>query len=143
MSNLLAAVGRGQLAVLNERVRSKQEIFSTYKSALEHIEGFKFMPEASYGISNRWLTTLTINEDVAGFNRDEVIKKLEKENIESRPVWKPMHLQPLYKDFEYFVSEKGDISQMLFNNGLCLPSGTSLSINDQEKIIDIILSINQ
>jgi len=143
MSNLLAAVGRGQLAVLDERVRSKREIFSTYKSALEHIEGFKFMPEASYGISNRWLTTLTINEDVAGFNRDEVIKKLEKENIESRPVWKPMHLQPLYKDFEYFVSEKGDISQMLFNNGLCLPSGTSLSINDQEKIIDIILSINQ
>ena len=143
MSNLLAAVGRGQLAVLDERVRSKREIFSTYKSALEHIEGFKFMPEASYGISNRWLTTLTINEDVAGFNRDKVIKKLEKENIESRPVWKPMHLQPLYKDFEYFVSEKGDISQMLFNNGLCLPSGTSLSINDQEKIIDIILSINQ
>ena len=143
MSNLLAAVGRGQLAVLDERVRSKREIFSTYKSALEHIEGFKFMPEASYGISNRWLTTLTINEDVAGFNRDEVIKKLEKENIESRPVWKPMHLQPLYKDFQYFVSEKGDISQMLFNNGLCLPSGTSLSINDQEKIIDIILSINQ
>jgi pyridoxal phosphate-dependent aminotransferase EpsN len=143
MSNLLAAVGRGQLAVLDERVRSKREIFSTYKSALEHIEGFKFMPEASYGISNRWLTTLTINEDAAGFNRDEVIKKLEKENIESRPVWKPMHLQPLYKDFEYFVSEKGDISQMLFNNGLCLPSGTSLSINDQEKIIDIILSINQ
>jgi len=143
MSNLLAAVGRGQLAVLDERVRSKREIFSTYKSALEHIEGFKFMPEASYGISNRWLTTLTINEDAAGFNRDEVIKKLEKENIESRPVWKPMHLQPLYKDFQYFVSEKGDISQMLFNNGLCLPSGTSLSINDQEKIIDIILSINQ
>ena len=143
MSNLLAAVGRGQLAVLDERVRSKREIFSTYKSALEHIEGFKFMPEASYGISNRWLTTLTINEDVAGFNRDEVIKKLEKENIESRPVWKPMHLQPLYKDFQYFVSEKGDISQMLFNNGLCLPSGTSLSIVDQERIIDIILSINK
>ncbi len=143
MSNLLAAVGRGQLVFLDERVRSKQEIFSTYKSALEHIEGLKFMPEASYGISNRWLTTLTINENVARFNKDEVIKKLEKENIESRPVWKPMHLQPLYKEFEYFISEKGDISQMLFNNGLCLPSGTSLSINDQEKIIDIILSFNQ
>ena len=143
MSNLLAAVGRGQLVVLDERVRSKQEIFSTYKSALEHIEGLKFMPEASYGISNRWLTTLTINENVARFNKDEVIKKLEKENIESRPVWKPMHLQPLYKEFEYFISDKGDISQMLFNNGLCLPSGTSLSINDQEKIIDIILSFNQ
>ena len=143
MSNLLAAVGRGQIAVLDERVKLKQDIFSRYKSALDHIVGLEFMPMASYGMSNCWLTTLLINEDIAGFNRDFVIAELEKENIESRPVWKPMHLQPLYKEFEYFISEKGDISQMLFNNGLCLPSGTSLSIDDQERIIDIILSINK
>lgn len=142
MSNLLAAVGRGQLAVLDEKVKSKQEIFSRYKSALGDIEGLEFMPMASYGISNCWLTTLVINEDIAGFNRDSVIAALEKENIESRPIWKPMHLQPLYKEFDYYLSDEGDISQMLFNNGICLPSGTSLSIDDQEKIIDIILSIN-
>ena len=142
MSNLLAAVGRGQLAVLDEKVKSKQEIFSKYKSALGDNEGLEFMPMATYGISNCWLTTLVINEDIAGFNRDSVIAALEKENIESRPIWKPMHLQPLYKEFDYYLSDEGDISQMLFNNGICLPSGTSLSIDDQEKIIDIILSIN-
>jgi len=142
MSNLLAAVGRGQLAVLDEKVKSKQEIFSRYKSALGDIEGLEFMPMASYGISNCWLTTLVINEDIAGFNRDSVIAALEMENIESRPIWKPMHLQPLYKEYDYYLSDEGDISQMLFNNGICLPSGTSLSIDGQEKIIDIILSIN-
>ena len=142
MSNLLAAVGRGQLAVLDEKVKSKQEIFTRYKLALGDIEGLEFMPMASYGISNCWLTTLVINEDIAGFNRDSVIVALEKENIESRPIWKPMHLQPLYKEFDYYLSDEGDISQMLFNNGICLPSGTNLSIDDQEKIIDIILSIN-
>ncbi len=142
MSNLLAAVGRGQLAVLDEKVKSKQEIFSRYKLALGDIEGLEFMPMASYGISNCWLTTLVINEDIAGFNRDSVIAALEMENIESRPIWKPMHLQPLYKEYDYYLSDEGDISQMLFNNGICLPSGTSLSIDDQEKIIDIILSIN-
>ena len=142
MSNLLAAVGRGQLAVLDERVKTKQEIFDRYNSALGVIEGIEFMPLASYGISNRWLTTLTIDEEKIGFNRDSVIAALEKENIESRPVWKPMHLQPLYEEFEYYLSNKGDISQRLFQDGLCLPSGTSLSNKDQEKIIDIILSIN-
>ena len=141
MSNLLAAVGRGQLAVLDERVKSKQEIFSRYKSAIGDIEGIEFMPMANYGKSNCWLTTLLIHEDIAGFNRDTVISALEKEDIESRPIWKPMHLQPLYKEFDYYESEQGDISQMLFNKGICLPSGTSLSINDQEKIIDIIQSI--
>ena len=143
MSNLLAAVGRGQLAVLDEKVKSKQEIFSRYKSSLEGIEGIEFMPIAPYGISNCWLTTLLINDNLTGFDRDLIIDSLEKENIESRPIWKPMHLQPLYKEFEYFISEEGDTSQMLFNKGMCLPSGTSLSINDQEKIIDIILSINK
>ena len=142
MSNLLAAVGRGQLAVLDERVKIKQEIFSRYNSALGEIEGIEFMPLASYGISNRWLTTLTINEQKTGFNRDSVIAALEKEDIESRPVWKPMHLQPLYHEFEYFLSSEDDISKKLFDDGLCLPSGTSLSKIDQEKIIDIILSIN-
>ena len=116
MSNLLAAVGRGQLAVLDERVKTKQEIFDRYNSALGVIEGIEFMPLASYGISNRWLTTLTIDEEKIGFNRDSVIAALEKENIESRPVWKPMHLQPLYEEFEYFISEKDDISQRLFHN---------------------------
>ncbi|SVB81601.1 uncharacterized protein METZ01_LOCUS234455, partial [marine metagenome] len=141
MSNILAAVGRGQLSVLDKRIQTKRDIFQRYASALNAIEGFDFMPEANYGRSNRWLTTLTINENIAGVNRSHVITALEKENIESRPVWKPMHLQPLYQEYEYFSIPGGDISRLLFENGLCLPSGTSLSENDQNRVIDIFLSL--
>ena len=99
------------------------------------------MPEASNGKSNRWLTTLTIDNKKTGINRNKIIEALEKENIESRPVWKPMHLQPFYKGYEYVKAGDEDISAKLFQNGLCLPSGSSLSEGDQDRIIDIILSL--
>ena len=99
------------------------------------------MQEADYGKSNRWLTTLIINEKVVGISRSGIINALEKENIESRPVWKPMHLQPLYKKCEYIKSDTMDVSAELFEKGLCLPSGSSLSEADQNRIIDIILSL--
>ena len=99
------------------------------------------MPAAAYGQTNRWLTTLTIAEDIAGFNRGAVISALEEENIEARPVWKPMNLQPLYQEYEYYPTSDGDMSKLIFENGLCLPSGTSLSENDQNRVIDIILSL--
>ena len=99
------------------------------------------MPMANYGKSNCWLTTLLIHEDIAGFNRDTVISALEKEDIESRPIWKPMHLQPLYKDYDYISKNGQDVSAELFENGLCLPSGSSLSEEDQSRIIDIILTL--
>ena len=140
MSNLLAAVGRGQLQSLDKFVNKRRDIYNKYYNSLSTLDGIKFMQEAEYGKSNRWLTALTVNEKVAGISRSGIINALEKENIESRPVWKPMHLQPLYKGADY-VSLDGDISKNLFENGLCLPSGSSLSEVDQGRIIDIILSL--
>ena len=102
------------------------------------IDGVEFMPEAPYGKSTRWLTTLTIDPSITGVNRTQIIKALERENIEARPVWKPMHIQPLYKGCEYVTVGEADVSHRLFENGLCLPSGTNLSDNDQNRIIDII-----
>ena len=140
MSNLLAAVGRGQLLVLDDRVKARRSIFDRYFNALSAIEGIDFMPEETYSHSNRWLTTLTVDPKKTGINRTRIIQTLEKENIEARPVWKPMHMQPLYKDCEYITKDSQDISKGLFEQGLCLPSGSNLSISDQNRVIEIILS---
>jgi len=140
MSNLLAAVGRGQLEVIHDRVSTRRSIFNRYKKALSHIDEFKFMQEAPYGTSNRWLTTLTVDPNITGVNRTKIIEALEKENIEARPVWKPMHLQPLYKGCDYVTVGSEDVSKRLFENGLCLPSGSNLSEYDQNRVIDIISS---
>ena len=110
MSNLLAAVGRGQLQVLDERVEARREIFKRYFDTLSEIEGIEFMLEAKYGLSTRWLTTLTVDPSVTGVKRTQIIQALEKENIEARPVWKPMHMQPLYKDYKYILQNDEDIS---------------------------------
>ncbi len=139
LSNLLAAVGRGQLEVIDNRVSTRRSIFNRYEKALSHIDGFTFMQEADYGKSNRWLTTLSVDEKSTGISRTHIIDTLEKENIESRPVWKPMHLQPLYNSYEYVRNDDRDVSAELFEKGLCLPSGSNLSENDQNRIIDIIL----
>ena len=139
MSSLLAAVGRGQLQVLDERVQSKRKIFQRYFDALVEIDGIDFMPEAPYGKCTRWLTTLTVDPSITSVNRIQIIEALEKENIEARPVWKPMHMQPFYKGCEYVTVSCEDISKRLFQNGLCLPSGSSLSELDQDRIINIIL----
>ena len=96
MSNILAAIGRGQLKVIEQRVKKKHEIFEYYKAALGDLNGIEFMPEASYGKSNRWLTVVLITPDKFGADREDVRLALEAENIESRPVWKPMHLQPVF-----------------------------------------------
>ena len=137
MSNILASIGIGQLEVLDKRVKKKRKIFKKYFDSLSDYKGIDFMPECSYGKSNRWLTCLTIYPEIANTNRDHIIKILAKENIESRPVWKPMHLQPFYQNNEYYFSEK-DNSKELFKNGLCLPSGTTLNDKYQTKIINII-----
>jgi pyridoxal phosphate-dependent aminotransferase EpsN len=139
MSSLLASLGRGQLQVLDNRVKTRRKIFQRYFGALSHIEGLDFMPEAPNSKSNRWLTTLTVDPQKTGINRTQIIEALEKENIESRPVWKPMHLQPLYKDCDYITVNKEDVSSKLFKNGLCLPSGSNLNRDDQNRIIDIVL----
>ena len=101
----------------------------------------EFMQEMQNTKSNRWLTTLTIDAKKVGIARTDIIEALENENIESRPVWKPMHMQPLYNKCKYVKSGSRDISAELFENGLCLPSGSCLSEEDQNRIIDIILSL--
>jgi dTDP-4-amino-4,6-dideoxygalactose transaminase len=137
--------------VLDERVKRKREIFDHYKSALEDLPGIEFMPEASYGESNRWLTVILITPEEFGADREEVRLALEAENIEARPVWKPMHLQPVFNPqiSQITTDSKGKkkypcrvvggaVAEDLFNRGLCLPSGTAMTDSDMDRIIVVI-----
>ena len=135
LSNVLAAIGRGQLRVLEERVLARRRIFDFYRKSLGDLPGVEFMPEASYGRSSRWLTCLTIDPDAFGADREDVRLALEAENIESRPVWKPMHLQPVFRDAEAIG---GAVAAGIFERGLCLPSGSGLSDQDLERIAAIV-----
>lgn len=142
MSNIVAGIGRGQLEVLEERVYQRREIFYRYYEALKDIPGVNFQPELEDTKSNRWLTALTIEPEITRKTRTEIIHKLEEENIESRPVWKPMHLQPLFQDVQYFPHEEGySVSDRLFENGICLPSGSNMTEEQQEKVINIIKQV--
>jgi dTDP-4-amino-4,6-dideoxygalactose transaminase len=194
MSNILAAIGRGQLRVLDERVKRKREIFDYYKEALGDLQGIEFMPEASYGRCNRWLTVILITPEEFGANREQVRMALDKEDIEARPVWKPMHMQPVFnpqipqingrkkaqnthnwKNYKARVvggtsrGQKseirrkaresynhnstlkiqnypvrvvgGKVSEDLFKRGLCLPSGTAMTEEDLDRVIEVILNL--
>jgi len=135
MSNVLAAIGRGQLRVLAERVDARRRNCAYYQKALGDLPGLVFMPEASYGRSTRWLTCITIDPKQAGTDREQVRLALEREKIEARPVWKPMHLQPLFKECRCYG---GDVAAHLFEQGLCLPSGSNLSTGDLDRVIEVI-----
>jgi dTDP-4-amino-4,6-dideoxygalactose transaminase len=152
MSNVLAAIGRGQLRVLDERVKAKRRIFDYYYEALQDVPGIEFMPEAPYGRSNRWLTVLLITPDEFGVDRETVRLSLEAENVEARPVWKPMHLQPVFQVEEHSSKRRaqsagqrygarvvgGGVAEDLFERGLCLPSGTAMSEADLDRVISVI-----
>jgi dTDP-4-amino-4,6-dideoxygalactose transaminase len=138
MSNLLAAVGRGQLRRLDDRVRRRRANFEAYRAALDDLPGITFMPEHPNGRSARWLTCLTIDADLFGATREDVRLALEDENIESRPLWKPMHLQPLYDGCRV---RGGQVSERLFEQGLCLPSGSNLNRSDIARVVRIIRSL--
>ncbi|PFA67796.1 pyridoxal phosphate-dependent aminotransferase [Bacillus sp. AFS015802] len=141
LSNLLAAVGRAQLLSLDERIKSKRIIFERYQKALSGYPGVSFMPELEGSTSSRWLTALTIDPEIQPITSFELIKKLEKEKIESRPLWKPLHLQPLYKYSKFYPHYSNQsVSEDLFNQGLCLPSGSGLSREDQDRVIKCIKS---
>jgi dTDP-4-amino-4,6-dideoxygalactose transaminase len=133
LSNVLAAIGRGQLRALDDRVRRKREIFAFYREALGDLPGIDFMPEAPYGRCTRWLTVLTIDPAAFGADREAVRLALEKENIESRPVWKPMHLQPVFRGCRVVG---GAVSEELFARGLCLPSGTAMTAEDLGRVVE-------
>ena len=140
LSNLLASVGRGQLKRLDKFVSQKRKVFRKYYDSLSKFEGITFMREASFSRSNRWLTTILIDTYKVGFSPHKLIDSYAKERIETRPIWKPMHLQPLYKDYDYIKLGEKDISRDLFNKGICLPSGTNLLDSEQDRIIDIFIS---
>jgi pyridoxal phosphate-dependent aminotransferase EpsN len=136
MSNILAAIGRGQLRVLDERVAAKRKIFNFYQNGLGDVPGIEFMPEAHYGLSNRWLSVILISPEDFGVDHEAVRLTLEDHKIESRPLWKPMHLQPVFAGCECIG---GEIAEDLFKRGLCLPSGTAMTEEDLKRVVDIIL----
>ncbi|WP_307838163.1 aminotransferase class I/II-fold pyridoxal phosphate-dependent enzyme [Bacillus cereus group sp. N21] len=142
MSNILAGVGRAQLQVLRDRVQARRKIFDRYYQELSHIPGVQFMPELEDTYSNRWLTVLTVDEEKIGVSIQTLLKQLENENIEARPVWKPLHMQPLFEGITYYShSEREDIARKLFETGLCLPSGSGMTEQDQARVITCIKNI--
>ena len=140
LSNVLAAIGRGQLRVLEQRVQRKREIFAFYRQTLADLPGIAFMPEAPWGRGTRWLTCITVDPQAFGATNEDIRLALEAHNIESRPLWKPMHLQPVFAGCEVVG---GDVAAALFQHGLCLPSGTAMSEADLERVAAVIQSLRR
>jgi dTDP-4-amino-4,6-dideoxygalactose transaminase len=138
LSNVLAGIGRGQLQVLSERVAARRRNFEIYQQALGHLPGIEFMPEADFGTCTRWLTCLTIDTKAFGADREHIRLQLAAKNIETRPVWKPLHLQPVFAEYE---SIGGEVAEDLFARGLCLPSGSNLTDEELKRVIDAILEV--
>jgi dTDP-4-amino-4,6-dideoxygalactose transaminase len=135
MSNIVAGIGRGQLKVLDQRIAKKKYIFEFYKRELNGLEGIKFMPINEWNEPNYWLTCITLSGKVSPI---DIIEALERENIESRPIWKPMHMQPVFASYD-FIS-KG-VSEKIFENGVCLPSDTKMTDDDLERVCSIIKNL--
>jgi len=136
MSNVLAGIGRGQLEVINDRIAKRRSNFEFYRQNLKDLKGISFLTECKPGFSNRWLTTVIVDPVLTGgITRDDIRIKLEKHNIESRPLWKPMHLQPVFKDCPSYLN---GVSEKLFNKGLCLPSGSNLNEEDLQRVVSEI-----
>lgn len=135
LSNVLAGIGRGQLLVLRDRVEARRRIFDFYKKHLGDLPGVQFMPEAPYGRCTRWLTCMTVDPEAFGMNREQIRKALEGQNIDARPLWKPMHMQPVFRGYECMG---GEVAENLFQEGLCLPSGSNLTQEELERIVEVI-----
>ncbi len=135
MSNVVAGIGRGQLKILDQRVEKKKYIFEYYMKELGHLNGVDFMPNNNWNTPNYWLSVMTLKGVVRPL---DVMFALENENIESRPVWKPMHMQPFFAEYDYVGS---DVSEQLFENGVCLPSDTKMTDEDLERICSVIKSL--
>jgi pyridoxal phosphate-dependent aminotransferase EpsN len=133
MSNVLAGIGRGQLEVLDLRVEQRRGIAFRYRDGFEDLPGISLMPQAAYGLHTNWLSCFLIDERKFGCSRDELIQALDAARIESRPVWKPMHMQPLYAGAERYG---GEVAEDLFRRGICLPSSSCLSLGEQGYVIN-------
>lgn len=139
MSNILAGIGRGQLEVLGERVKARRDVYDLYYQQLADLPGLKFMPELKNTRSNRWLSALTINEAEFGISIKKLLQALQEENIEARHVWKPLHMQPIFKGYLYYPHDgETNVSEQLFFTGICLPSGSNMTRDDQMRVIDSI-----
>lgn len=135
MSNIVAGIGRGQLKVLDQRIAKKKYIFEFYKEHLGQLDGLRFMPINTWNEPNYWLSCLTLCGKVKAL---DIIESLERNNIESRPLWKPMHMQPFFADYDYIGT---DVSETLFENGVCLPSDTKMTDDDLSRVVNIIKSL--
>jgi len=135
MSNVLAGIGRGQLEVLGRRVEQRRGIAFRYKDAFSDLAGISLMPQACYGLHINWLSCFLVDEQTFKCSRDELIKALDDANVESRPVWKPMHIQPLFAGCEIFG---GQVAEDLFSRGICLPSSSSLSQEEQLHVVNSV-----
>ena len=136
MSNIVAGIGRGQLKVLDQRLAKKRYIFDYYRRELGKLPGVEFMPANEWDEPNRWLTCILLSE---GVQPSDIMEALDKENIESRPIWKPMHLQPFYKDSDYITTENGiSICDDIFSTGVCLPSDSKMTDDDLERVVGVV-----
>lgn len=142
MSNVVAGIGRGQMKVINKRVQQKHAIYNYYKKHFKDIDEIEMMPVCDYGKPNYWLSCITLRR-WSKVEPIDIIKALEKDNIESRPAWRPLHLQPFYEGCDFFTASKHDISisEDIFNRGLCLPSDTKMTIDDKNRVVNIIKSL--
>ncbi len=141
LSNILAGIGRAQLEVLDVRVNQKRNIFERYNQHLSTIQGITLMPELEETFSNRWLTAILVDEEKVGSSKEQILHALSDKNIEARPVWKPLHMQPLFVGVTYYPhNEQENVSENLFENGICLPSGSNMSLEEQMKVINCIKS---
>jgi len=131
LSNVCAGIGRGQLMVLEERVAARRRNFAFYQESLGDLPGVEFMPEADFGTCTRWLSCLTFEPELGGIEREEIRLRLLEQQIETRPVWKPMHLQPIFRDCECF---NNGVAEDLFQKGLCLPSGSNLTEENLKRV---------
>lgn len=138
MSNVVAGIGRGQMEVLQNRVEKRRENYEYYKNTLSDLPGFNFIDEPENYYSNRWLSTVLIDEKISGLTTEHIRVQLEEQNIETRPLWKPMHLQPIFKDCPYYG---GDVAEKLFETGLCLPSGSNLKQTDLTRVTEAIINV--
>jgi dTDP-4-amino-4,6-dideoxygalactose transaminase len=138
LSNLLAAVGVAQLKSLDQKVKARREHHQSYLEKLGQLPGWKFFEEPPWARSNRWLTVASIDQKVSGYSRDEVIRALEAQNIEARPTWKPMHLQPVFAEFERIG---GATSEAIFREGVCLPSGSKMTVSEREFVVRLLLDL--
>lgn len=139
LSNVLAGIGRGQLRVLAQRVERRREVFQSYRDAFAGLDGLSWMPEPQGSRSTRWLSCLTLDPACARRSAEQVLQSLARHNIEARPVWKPMHRQPLFAQAEYFPhAPQTSVSDQLYATGLCLPSGSNMDAAQQGRVIDAL-----